>query len=81
MPRAYCSIRYADRTGYNTEASSVFEAALDAIRWCELERSNRRRIPDDEILTVKWPILPPAKVPNVRRVRAGTVREWAARSK
>jgi hypothetical protein len=41
---------YGDRTGYNTMADSLFDAAVQALNWVEIERQSfgaARRFRDD----------------------------------
>jgi hypothetical protein len=71
----FCCITYPDRTGYNTMAASLFDAAVKALEWSEIHcRSfgTARRYRDDEVL-----VIAPGMVPTREyRVRIGRARDW-----
>jgi hypothetical protein len=71
----FCSIRYPDRTGFNTEASSLFQAAANALHWCEVDRrafGTARRFRDDQILVISAGM----RAEKVYRVNIGRIRKW-----
>jgi hypothetical protein len=58
---AFCCIDYPDRTGFNTTAASLFEAAAKALEWAEIDCrifGNARRFRDDQILVVGIGMVP-----------------------
>ncbi len=53
--KTFCSITYPDGIGHSTEASSLFQAAVNALRWREIERrtfGTARRFRDDQTLVI-----------------------------
>ena len=72
----FFSIRYPDGMGHNTEAASLFQAAANALRWCEVECrtfGTARRFRDDEVLVISVGM---TGEKGRHRVRIGRVRKW-----
>jgi hypothetical protein len=72
----FCCIRYPDGMGYNTEASSLFDAAVTALHWCEVECrtfNTARHFRDDQVLVIHVGTVPPSRC---YRVQIGKAREW-----
>jgi hypothetical protein len=73
----FCCVKFPDRTGFTTMGASVFDAAVNALRWVEVDRRDfgtARRFHDDEILRIAVGMVPDRWYP----VKVGRVRQWAS---
>ena len=76
----FFSIRYPDGMGHNTEAASLFQAAANALRWCEISCQTfgtAKRFRDDEVLMISVGM---TGEKGRHRVRIGRVRKWLSES-
>ena len=74
----FCCITYPDGMGHTTMAASVFDAAVKALHWSEVECATfgtARRFRDDQTLVIGVGMVPDRHY----RVRIGRVREWDQR--
>ena len=70
----FCCITYPDRTGYNTMADSLFDAAVKALHWVEVERQSfgtARHFHDDETLLIRVGMVPEPPLHRANRTGAG----------
>ena len=71
----FWEIEYPDGTGFATTAQSLFEAAAEALHWCEVESRSfgtDRVFADDDVLHI---LLDRSKCSAVS-VKVRQVREW-----
>ena len=76
----FCCVTYPDRTGFNTTAASVFEAAVKALEWVEVDRrafGTVRRFHDRKMLDIGVGMVPD----RWYRVNVGRARRWARERK
>jgi len=75
----FCCIGYPDRSRYNTTGSSLFDAAVKALKWVEVERQSfgtARSFHDDDVLMIGVGMVPD----RWYRVRIGRIRRWIRES-
>ena len=77
-PEVSWEIQCPDKTGFATSASSLFEAAANALDWCEVESrvfGTDRVFADDEVLEIEAD----TSKGRIHRMEVGEVRAWMER--